>query len=37
MIEGLRPDGSVLNEYMPRWNLSDQDLTELLEYLKTLP
>jgi hypothetical protein len=37
IVEGKRPDGSSLKEYMRRWVLSDQDISELLDYLKTLP
>lgn len=34
---GVKPDGSRLNEYMPRWELTDQDLNDIFEYLKNLP
>jgi len=35
--EGMHPDGDVLNEDMPRWNMSDADLHDLMDYLKSLP
>jgi len=34
--EGLNPAGEELNEVMPRWTLSDKDMTDLIDYLKTL-
>lgn len=37
VVEGKHPDGTALSVEMPRWNMSDEDLTDLLEYLKTLP
>jgi cytochrome c553 len=37
VMDGQGSDGSQLDLYMPRWNLSDQDLADLLEYLETLP
>lgn len=33
---GVRVDGDVLSPVMPRWNLSTQDMTDLIEHLKTL-
>jgi cytochrome c oxidase subunit 2 len=37
VVNGQDPDGSQLNSDMPRWNISDNDLADLVEYLKTLP
>ncbi len=37
VVEGRHPDGERLDSIMPRWQLSDQDLADLLEFLKTLP
>ena len=37
LTEGKDPDGSQLNSDMPRWNISDEDLADLITYLKTLP
>ena len=37
VIEGKHPDGDTLDDDMPRWQLSDQDLQDLFAYLKTLP
>lgn len=34
--EGLEADGEVMERDMPRWDLSDEDAQDLLEYLKTL-
>jgi mono/diheme cytochrome c family protein len=33
---GLNPAGEPLDQTMPRWRMSDQDLDDLIEYLKTL-
>lgn len=37
VIEGKHPDGERLSTDMPRWELSDADLADLFEFLKTLP
>lgn len=37
VVEGKHPDGEVLSTDMPRWEMSDQDLADLFEYLKSLP
>jgi hypothetical protein len=37
VIGGAHPDGEPLSRDMPRWRMSDQDLADLFEYLKTLP
>lgn len=34
--QGLDPAGQPLDWPMPRWQLSDQELTDLVDYLKTL-
>lgn len=33
---GKHPDGDVLETDMPRWKMSDADLTDLMNYLKSL-
>jgi mono/diheme cytochrome c family protein len=33
---GLNPAGEPLDPTMPRWRMSDQDLNDLIEYMKTL-
>ena len=35
--DGRHPDGELLNDDMPRWSMSDEDLNDLLNYLKSLP
>jgi cytochrome c oxidase subunit 2 len=37
VVEGKDPDGTQLNTDMPHWNISDDDLADLIDYLKTLP
>lgn len=37
VTKGQDPDGTQLNRDMPRWNISDADLADLISYLKTLP
>jgi mono/diheme cytochrome c family protein len=34
--DGLDPAGNRLDPAMPRWNLSDRDLADVIEYLKAL-
>ncbi len=34
--EGKHPDGDKLKEDMPRWKMSDEDLQDLMNYLKSL-
>jgi cytochrome c oxidase subunit II len=36
IIEGLDPAGDPLEWMMPRWTMSDEQLNELIEFLKTL-
>ena len=37
VVKGQDPDGTQLEPDMPRWNISDDDLADLIAYLKTLP
>lgn len=37
VVEGKHPDGGSLSGDMPRWNLGDDDLADLAEYLQSLP
>jgi len=37
VTEGQDPDGTQLKTDMPRWNIGDDDLADLIAYLKTLP
>ncbi len=37
VVEGKDPDGTQLNTDMPRWNIGNDDLADLIAYLKTLP
>jgi cytochrome c oxidase subunit 2 len=34
--EGIEPSGERMDRTMPRWNISDSDMVDLLEYLKEL-
>ena len=36
VVGGKHPDGDKLKEDMPRWKMSDEDLQDLMEYLKSL-
>jgi hypothetical protein len=36
VIEGQHPDGKPLDRNMPRWEMSDQDLADLFEFIKSL-
>jgi hypothetical protein len=36
ITEGLNPAGEPLDRTMPRWQMSEKDLDDLLEFLKTL-
>jgi cytochrome c oxidase subunit 2 len=36
ITQGLEPSGEQLDNTMPRWRISDQDLNDLVGYLKTL-
>lgn len=35
--QGQHPDGEALSPDMPRWQMSDADLADVLEFLKSLP
>ncbi len=37
VTKGQDPDGTQLNANMPRWNIGNDDLADLITYLKTLP
>jgi mono/diheme cytochrome c family protein len=37
VTKGQDPDGTQLNTDMPLWNIGDDDLADLIAYLKTLP
>lgn len=37
VIGGAHPDGQPLSKDMPRWQMGDEDLADLFEYLKSLP
>lgn len=34
-VEGVRPTGEILSSDMPRWNLSDEDLLDLADFLRS--
>jgi mono/diheme cytochrome c family protein len=36
ITQGIGSDGTALNTFMPRWNMSAQDLSDLVSYLQTL-
>lgn len=35
VVEGRHPDGQALSEEMPRWDMSQEDLADLAEYLQS--
>ncbi len=35
--DGIEPSGHMLSNDMPRWNMSDEDMEDLLHFLETLP
>lgn len=37
VVEGRHPDGTALSLNMPRWDLGDEDLADLAEFLRSLP
>lgn len=37
VVEGKHPDGEPLSRNMPRWQMSDEDLSDLLAFLKAIP
>lgn len=36
ITDGIEPDGEEMDEFMPRWQMADEDLDDLIEFLKTL-
>ena len=34
--DGIEPSGELLDPTMPRWQMEDSDLDDMLEYLKSL-
>lgn len=36
ITQGLDPAGEMLEELMPRWQMSEQDLDDLVDFIKTL-
>jgi len=37
VVQGIHHEGKRLNSDMPRWQMSDDDLNDLIAYLKSLP
>jgi mono/diheme cytochrome c family protein len=37
VTKGQDPDGTQLNTDMPRWTIGEEDLADLIAFLKTLP
>lgn len=37
VIDGQHPDGDALDVAMPRWQMSDENLADVFEFLKSLP
>lgn len=35
ITEGLDPAGELLEDFMPRWQMSEQDLNDLIDFMKT--
>lgn len=36
VVEGRHPNGDPLSREMPRWQLDDEDLSDLFDYLRSL-
>ncbi len=36
ITQGLNPAGESLNPFMPRWSMAEEDLEQLIDFLKTL-
>jgi mono/diheme cytochrome c family protein len=36
ITQGVEPDGETLKVFMPRWSMSEKDMSDLIEFLKTL-
>ena len=37
VVEGEHPDGELLSQDMPRWQMSDEDLADLFAFLQSIP
>ena len=37
VVEGKHPDGEMLSHDMPRWQMNDEDLGDLFDFVKSLP
>jgi len=37
VVKGQDPDGTQFNQDMPRWNIGNDDLADLISFLKKLP
>jgi hypothetical protein len=37
VVEGQHPDGEPLDQGMPRWQMEEKDLADLLAFLETIP
>ena len=37
VVDGQHPDGTDLSRNMPRWDLGDEDLADLADFLRSLP
>ena len=37
VTEGRHPDGELLSDDMPRWEISEADLADLADYLQSFP
>ena len=37
IVLGQHPDGDLLDRTMPRWQMNDQDLSDLFEFIKKMP
>ena len=37
VVDGQHPDGTDLSRNMPRWDLGDEDLADLAEFLRSIP
>ena len=37
VVDGEHPDGEPLSNDMPRWQMPEDDLQNLMEYLKSIP
>ncbi|MBM2843650.1 MAG: c-type cytochrome, partial [Anaerolineales bacterium] len=37
VVDGQHPDGTDLSRNMPRWDLDEEDLADVAEFLRSLP